>query len=120
MFVGANQTKVPFEIVSALQNMGKNAEYAKIADSGKNALDFPIVFRIGQLSERDPGAFFYVVSKDKGFGPFIAHLKVKDILAARVQSVDSIALVKVAKRKDSGTTDSINHREARSTQGYEA
>lgn len=99
VFVGANQTKVPFEVASALQTMGENAGYVKIAGSGKNALDFHIAFRIGQLSERDPKAFFHIISKDKGFDPLIAYLKDKGILAARANTIDGIALVKTANAK---------------------
>lgn len=101
VFVGANQTKVPFEVASVLQAMGENAEYVKISGSGKNALDFHIAFRIGQLSEQDPKAFFHIVSKDKGFDPLITYLKCRGILAARANSIDSIAFVRTANAKTS-------------------
>lgn len=39
IFIGASQTKVPFEIATALQQMGSKAEYIKISGNGKNALD---------------------------------------------------------------------------------
>jgi hypothetical protein len=99
VFLGVNQTKVPVDLATALQSMGGNAEYVRIAGSGKNALDFHIAFHIGQLSERDPKAFFHIISKDKGFDPLIAYLKGRGILAARSNSIDSIALVKAANAK---------------------
>lgn len=99
VFVGANQAKVPFELATALQNKGDNGEYVKIAGSGKNALDFHIAFCIGQLSERDPSAFFHIISKDKGFDPLIAYLKDKGILAARASTIDSIGIVKAGNAK---------------------
>ena len=56
VFVGARQTKIPFETAVALQQLGSNAEYVKISGSGPNALDFHIAFYIGQLAEKDPEA----------------------------------------------------------------
>ena len=94
VFVGANQARIPFEIVDALQRMGGRAEYIKIAGSGPNALDFHIAFYIGQLAAADPSAYFHIISKDKGFDPLIQHLKVKKILAARSTCVSEMPLIK--------------------------
>lgn len=96
VFVGANQTKVPFETAAALQRLGGKAEYVKISGNGPNALDFHIAFYIGQLSMTEPNAYFHVVSKDTGFDPLIEHLKTKKVFAARVKNVADIPLVKAA------------------------
>ena len=42
VFVGAGQTKLPFEIAASLQRLGPRAEYIKISGNGSNALDFHI------------------------------------------------------------------------------
>ncbi|MBM4164280.1 MAG: hypothetical protein FJ222_07555 [Lentisphaerae bacterium] len=94
VFVGANQTKVPFEVAQAMQAMGGKAEYIKIAGNGSNALDFHIAFYIGQLAAADPAAFFHIISKDTGYDPLIAHLKAKKIHAARETSVADIPVLK--------------------------
>lgn len=99
VFVGANQTKIPVEIVTAMQGMGERAEYVRIAGTGKNALDFHIAFYIGQLAERDPGAFFHIISKDTGFDPLIQHLKSRKIFSARSPSIADIPLVKTSNAK---------------------
>ena len=99
VFVGANQTKVSFEVAQAMQSMGGKAEYIKIAGNGSNALDFHIAFYIGQLAAADPTAFFHIISKDTGFDPLIAHLKAKKIFAARETSVSDIPLVKTTVTK---------------------
>ncbi len=99
VFVGANQAKVPFEVAQAMQAMGNKAEYVKIAGNGSNALDFHIAFYIGQLAAADPTAFFHIISKDSGFDPLIAHLKVKKIFAARESSVRDIPLIKTSTTK---------------------
>jgi PIN domain len=94
MFVGASQTKVPFEAAAALQRMGTRAEYVKISGSGRNALDFHIAFYIGQLAAADPTASFHIVSKDSGFDPLIEHLKTRKVSAGRVADIAGIALLK--------------------------
>ena len=99
VFVGANQAKVPFEVAQAMQSMGSKAEYIKITSNGSNALDFHIAFYIGLLAAADPTAFFHIISKDTGFDPLIAHLKMKKILAARETSINDIPLIKTASTK---------------------
>lgn len=99
VFVGANQTKVPFEVAKAMQAMGAKAEYIKITGNGSNALDFHIAFTIGQLAATEPTAFFHIISKDTGFDPLIAHLKAKKIFAARETAISDIPLVKTAVTK---------------------
>ena len=96
LFVGANQSKLPFEVVEVLQRAGSRAEYVKMAGNGPNALDFHIAFYIGQLAAADPKAFFHIISKDKGFDPLIQHLKSKKIFAGRVAAIADIPLVKVS------------------------
>lgn len=99
IFVGANQSKVTFEVASALQQMGDRAEYIKIAGNGSNALDFHIAYYIGVLAAVEPGAYFHIVSKDTGFDPLIQHLKTKRILACRSKDVTEIPIVKAASSK---------------------
>ncbi|TON35035.1 hypothetical protein CGH58_24340, partial [Vibrio parahaemolyticus] len=53
VFVGANQTKVPFDIATAMQNLGSSAQYIKIDGNGPNALDFHIAYYIGSISALD-------------------------------------------------------------------
>lgn len=87
IFVGASQTKVTFEIASALQLFGERATYIKIAGNGPNALDFHISYYIGRLSNQHRDAHFHVLSKDAGFDPLIRHLNAIGILANRMTSV---------------------------------
>src|SRR5436190_13219356 len=82
IFLGANQTRLPFETVAAMQKLGERGEYVKISGNGSNSLDFHIAYYIGVLSAKEPSACFHIVSRDTGFDPLIQHLKSKDILAA--------------------------------------
>lgn len=99
VFVGANQTKLPFELAASLQQMGSRAQYIKVSGNGSNALDFHIAYYIGLLSASDATARFHIISKDAGFDPLIQHLKTKKVLAGRVKAVTDISLVKASNSK---------------------
>jgi hypothetical protein len=96
VFVGANQAKIPFELASALQALGSNAEYVKIGGNGPNALDFHIAFYIGQLAEKDPNAYFHIISRDSGFDPLIKHLRARKIFAQREKELAEIPLLRIS------------------------
>ena len=96
MFVGANQTKVPFDLASVMQNFGDNAQYIKISGNGQNALDFHIAFYIGQLSLQDPEGFFHIISKDTGFDPLVKHLRTKKIRVHREKDLAEIPVLRIS------------------------
>jgi hypothetical protein len=66
VFVGANQTKIPFDLAAAMQALGDAGQYIKIAGTGKNTLDFHIAYYVGELAAKDPNAYFYIISRDTG------------------------------------------------------
>lgn len=96
LFVGKNQTKIPFKVARAIQQLGDRAQYVEMSGTGHNALDFHIAYYIGKLAAADKDSFFHIVSKDQGFDPLIAHLKAADtVFCDRVANLESIpALVK--------------------------
>ena len=96
VFVGANQTKVPFDLATAMQNFGDSAQYIKISGNGKNALDFHVAFYIGQLSHQDPKGLFHIISKDKGFDPLIKHLRAKKIRVQREKDLAEIPILRIS------------------------
>ncbi len=102
VFVGANQSKMPFDLVNAMQSMGERATYIKIAGNGPNALDFHIAYYIGELAQKDPTGFYHIISKDKGFDPLIAHLKAKKIKIQREKDLAEIPVL----RMSTATSDS--------------
>jgi len=99
LFVGANQTKIPIELVTSMQNLGDNAEYVRIEGNGKNALDFHITFYCGKFFEREPNAYFHIISKDTGFDILIKHLRNKKVLIQRHQQISDIPVLKIYKSK---------------------
>jgi hypothetical protein len=96
VFVGANQTKLPFDLAAAMQTLGESAQYIKIAGSGKNALDFHIAFYLGELAAEDPGSFFHIISRDTGFDPLIRHLKSKKIKVQRERDLGEIPILRLS------------------------
>ena len=101
VFVGPHQTKIAFEKAAALQRMGANAEYVRLSGGGANALDFHIAFHLGQLTAKDPTAYFHIISKDTGFNPLIEHLKERKLRACRVQTIGEIPILKPVDPKSS-------------------
>jgi PIN domain len=94
VFVGASQPKVTYEVASTLQKLGDRATYIKISSNGSNALDFHVAYYIGQLTIKEPDAYFHIISKDKGFDPLIAHLKEHKIFASRSNDITEISIIK--------------------------
>ena len=99
VFVGANQSRIPIELVSSMQGFGNKAEYVQITGSGRNALDFHIAYYLGALTERDPTGYFHVISKDTGYDQLIRHLKGKKINAARQKDLFEIPWLSSANKK---------------------
>ncbi len=95
VFIGANQSKVPFEVAATMQALGTRAEYVRIAGDGRNALDFHIAYYIGHLAAADPAACFRIISKDKGYDPLIHHLRARKTVVTRSETIDDIPDLKV-------------------------
>lgn len=96
VFVGSNQTKVPFDLASAMQSLGNSAQYIKIAGAGKNALDFHIAYYIGEFVSKEPDAYFHIISRDTGFDPLIQHLKSKKIKIQRENDLAEIPVLRMS------------------------
>ena len=99
VFLGANQAKIPTELVTSMQSLGDKAEYVQITGSGRNALDFHIAYYLGALSERNPSAVFHVISKDTGYDQLIKYLKTKAIDAARHKDLFEMPWLSSANKK---------------------
>lgn len=98
IFVGTNQRKVSIELATSVQRLGERAEYVQISGAGKNALDFHIAYHLGVLSEKEPNAYFHIVSKDTGFEPLIDSLKKKEFGVSRVSCINEISVVAFSKK----------------------
>uniref|UniRef100_UPI0040562E4A PIN domain-containing protein n=1 Tax=Candidatus Electronema sp. TaxID=2698783 RepID=UPI0040562E4A len=59
VFLGPNNTKLPVELVTAMQGLGSRAEYIVLETSGSNALDFHIAYYLGALAAADPPSWLF-------------------------------------------------------------
>tara|TARA_R110002049_G_scaffold138614_2_gene298779 strand:+ start:4663 stop:5265 length:603 start_codon:yes stop_codon:yes gene_type:complete len=96
VFVGANQARIPLELAVAMQALGESGQYIEISGSGKNALDFHIACYIGELSAKDPTAYFHIISRDTGFDILIKHLKARGIKVQRERDLAEIPVVRMS------------------------
>lgn len=90
VFVGATQTKVSFELASAMQLLGDSAHYIKISSTGRNALDFHIAYYLGEFVSKDGEGHYHVISRDTGFDPLIKHLQQNKISVKRRKDLAEI------------------------------
>ena len=94
--MGASQAKITYEFAAAMQQLGENAQYVKIGGNGKNALDFHLAFYVGELSTKEPDAYFHIISKDTGFDPLIKHLKSRKIRIQREKDLAEIPMLRMS------------------------
>jgi hypothetical protein len=92
VFVGAAQAKgrISFELSHSMQMLGANAEYVKIARTGKNAVDMHIAYYVGRLLEKEPDAIIHIISKDTDFDPLIEYLHARSSNCRRVKTIAEI------------------------------
>lgn len=87
VFLGQNQSKLPLELLQALQPFGADVDYLRINGNGPNAVDFHIAFYIGRLTREYPDASFCIVSRDTGFDPLVRHLLDLKVACKRIASL---------------------------------
>ena len=109
VFVGKNQTKIPFSLVRTIQKMGSRASYVSIKGEGKNALDFHIAYYLGKISAGEPDAYFHIVSKDLGYGPLVSHLKEAKISIDQVASIEKIPVLIATKVAEKTLPEKISY-----------
>ncbi len=90
VFLGPKNSKLPVELVLAMHELGKSADYIQLGVSGANALDFHITYYLGKLTAEDPTAEFHIISKDTGFDSLIKHLLSKNIQCKRAASIEQM------------------------------
>lgn len=100
VFVGENQTKIPFDLAAIMQSFGENAKYIKISGNGNNALDFHLAYYLGKLSAIHTDAYFHIISKDTGFDPLVQHLKKNKFHVFRHKDLAEIHLLRISPSKN--------------------
>jgi hypothetical protein len=90
VFLGAGQNAPKALANKRAANRYKGVTFHKVLGNGKNALDFHIAFQLGRVFETSPKTFCFVVSRDKGFNPLVAHVNKIGLSCRRVDSFDEL------------------------------
>ena len=91
IFVGCAQAKIPFELVREAHQLGESVEWIGVEGTGPNALDFHIVFYLGQISLQAPSSNYIILSRDRGFDPLIQHLAKLGISCRRIDRLELLS-----------------------------
>lgn len=115
IYVGANQNPPKASKKKSTAHKFTRVDFQKIEGSGKNALDFHIAFQLGRTFETAPDTECFVLSKDKGFDPLLAHLNKNGLKCLRLSSLDELLPMKPAEFVDlvvcrrCGKSSTIDH-----------
>lgn len=90
VFLGPNNTRLPVDLVLAMQKLGERGQYVQMTKAGGNALDFHVAYYLGVLSRTDPAGIFHLISRDTGFDPLIEHLQAEKVQVSRSASIDAM------------------------------
>lgn len=94
VFVGAQQSKVKFDLLELVQRKGPDIKVIKMTTTGRNALDFHMSCYLGKLWSQEPDAYFHLIAKDTGMDTLVEHLKEQGVHVARWQDVRDIPIIK--------------------------
>lgn len=115
IYVGANQNPPKASKKKSTAHKFTRVDFQKIEGTGKNALDFHIAFQLGRTFETAPDTECFVLSKDKGFDPLLAHLNKNGLECRRVNSLDELLPMRPAPSGDlvvcrrCGKSSTIDH-----------
>lgn len=96
IFVGAKQNPPKASRKKETAHRFNRVDFQRIEGTGKNALDFHIAFQLGRTIETAPQTECFVLSKDTGFDPLLAHLNKNGLKCSRVASMDELVPQAVA------------------------
>ena len=82
-----NKSKIDFNTHIVLEKLECEKVYQLVSGNTKNALDFLLVERLGELVVNDNEAEYFIISNDGGFDAVVKHLRAKNISVARKKSI---------------------------------
>lgn len=97
LLLGAQKAKLDATLVEKLLRHAATVELVCLKSSGRNALDFTLVYYLGRAVLADPCGHFHIVSKDKGYDALIEHLRSKHIRARRHDDFTTLTFSATAK-----------------------
>jgi hypothetical protein len=101
LMVGPQQGKLDSDLVMRLMEHSASVRMVKLKKKGSNAVDFALVYYLGQVAITDPTAYFHIISKDAGYDPLIDHLRERHMNVRRHVSCEELTF-SMPGRKDAG------------------
>jgi hypothetical protein len=83
LLLGPNQKKLDANLVEKLLQHAGSVHLVRLANSGRNALDFALAYYVGRAAVLDPSGCFHIISRDTGYDPLVAHLRSNAVRAHR-------------------------------------
>lgn len=77
-------------LLSVTPNPPWKISWTQVKATGKNALDFQLVFELGRLVDRHPDAEFFILSKDRGFDAASQFLNRTGASCRRIGDIDAL------------------------------
>jgi len=105
VFLGASQLAPRAATNKNTAHRFKRVTFQKVTGNGKNALDFHIAFQLGRVFETSPKTVCFIVSRDKGFDPLVAHVQRNGLNCRRVGSFDELAGIVCGRCNKDATID---------------
>ncbi len=90
LFLGPNHKTLKIDVVEPLLQHADRVQLIRSPEVGNNALDFVLVYYLGQAVASEPKAHFHIVSRDKGFDSLVKLLKSKKVSIKRHQDWGSL------------------------------
>lgn len=92
IFVGAKQNIPKAARMPATAHRFQRVDFQKIEGTGKNALDFHIAYQLGRTFETAPESECFVLSRDKGFDPLLAHINKSGLKCRRISAIEELTI----------------------------
>jgi hypothetical protein len=92
LLLGAKQKDLAPEQLAKFTDHAGEVSVIRLAQSGRNALDFCLAFYLGRRVAADPSAQFHILSKDKDYDPMIEHLRGRHVNVSRADGTPVVAL----------------------------
>lgn len=107
VFLGPQNKKLDVDVVESLLGHSEEVKLIRSPKPGKNALDFVLVYHLGQAVQAHPKGFFHIISKDAGFDSLVELLRQRQVKVQRHDGWDdldaTLSPTRAAKLSDAAT-----------------
>jgi hypothetical protein len=91
LLLGPQNRTLDVALVEQLMAHAAAVDLVRLEESGRNAVDFALAYYLGRKAVTDPTAQFYLISKDTGYDPLIAHLRGRKVRVRRLDDFEGLS-----------------------------